>query len=269
MMEVYALVGPSGTGKSHQAMSVAFENGIDTLIDDGLLIRDGQRLAGSSAKGEKTTIGAVKRAVFVHEEHRAEVKKAIMEAETEKLMILGTSIKMTDRISDALAIPRPCRYFFIDEVSTPGEIATAMELRETYGMHVIPVPVVEVKEALQGYLMRPIRYLMQIKSGNKQGEKTIIQPKFSTIGKLVITNQALNQMVTFLSSGIRGVAQVTKVHVHVKKGNATVGMELSVRITESIPRITEDIGRLLQDRILVLCGINVEQVHVTVRNVVP
>lgn len=49
-MEVYALVGPSGTGKSHRAMVVAYENGIDTVIDDGLLIRDGMKIAGKSAK---------------------------------------------------------------------------------------------------------------------------------------------------------------------------------------------------------------------------
>ena len=53
-MEIYALVGASGTGKSHMAMTIAIEHGIDTLIDDGLLIREGQRLAGASAKGEKT-----------------------------------------------------------------------------------------------------------------------------------------------------------------------------------------------------------------------
>ena len=268
IMEVYALIGPSGTGKSHQAMTVAYQNGIDTLIDDGLLIREGERLAGTSAKGEKTTVGAVKRAIFIREDHREEVKKALASAKPEKLLILGTSRKMADRISDALDLPRPRFYYAIDDVSTPGEIATAMELRKTYGMHVIPVPVVEVKEDLPGYLMRPIRYLMQLKSGHKQGERTIIQPEFGSGGRLIITEQALTQMITFLASGVSGVAGVNKVQTEVKKGNAKIRLEFTARIPGSIPRMAEDIRRLLQDRILILCGIYIEQIHITVRNCV-
>jgi uncharacterized alkaline shock family protein YloU len=267
-MEIYGLVGPSGTGKSHQAMTVADNNGIDTLIDDGLLIREGERLAGVSAKGEKTAIGAVKRAVFLKEEHRAEVKSALMAVKPEKLLILGTSQKMVGRICAALDLPEPCAYFDIDEVSTPREIATAKELRKTYGMHVIPVPVVEVREDLQGYLMRPIRYFMQLKSGRKQGEKTIIQPNFSSAGKLVITDHALDQMITFLASGIPGVDKVTRVQVEVKKGSARIRMEFTARIPGSIPRMVDDIRRLLQDRVLILCGIHVELVHIVVRNCV-
>ncbi|MDR0468430.1 MAG: hypothetical protein LBH09_00470 [Peptococcaceae bacterium] len=267
-MEVYGLIGPSGTGKSHQAMTVADNNGIDTLIDDGLLIREGERLAGISAKGEKTAIGAVKRAVFLREDHRAEVVNALAAAKPEKLLILGTSQRMVDRICDALDLPMPSVYFNIDEVSTPREIATAKELRKTYGMHVIPVPVVEVKEDLQGYLMRPIRYFMQLKSGRKQGEKTIIQPNFSSVGKLVITNRALDQMVTFLASGISGVEKVTRVQVEVKKGSARIRLEFTARIPGSIPRMADDIRLLLQDRILILCGIHVELVHIVARNCV-
>ena len=268
-VEVYALIGRSGTGKSHQAMTVALENGIDTLIDDGLLIREGQRLAGSSAKAEKTSISAVKRAIFHGEVQREEMKRALAEIAPDRLMILGTSQKMADRIAGALDLPKPSRYYHIDEVSTPREIATALELRKAYGMHVIPVPVVEVKEDLQGYLMRPIRYLMQMKSGrNKQGEKTIIQPEFSTTGKLVITDQALDQMVAFLASGVPGVARIEKIDVEVKKGSATIRLDFIARIPGYIPDAADGITRLLQDRILVLCGIHVEQIHLLVRGCV-
>ena len=49
-MEVIALVGPSGTGKSHRALLVAHNNQADAIIDDGLLIKDGTIIAGKSAK---------------------------------------------------------------------------------------------------------------------------------------------------------------------------------------------------------------------------
>ena len=40
-MDVIALVGPSGTGKSHHALIVAHKNKADAIIDDGILIKDG------------------------------------------------------------------------------------------------------------------------------------------------------------------------------------------------------------------------------------
>ena len=40
-MEIYALVGPSGTGKSHHATELADELQINYIIDDGLLIHNG------------------------------------------------------------------------------------------------------------------------------------------------------------------------------------------------------------------------------------
>ena len=51
-VRVYALVGDSGTGKSFRARLVAEKYDIDLIIDDGLLIRDSQILAGKSAKRE-------------------------------------------------------------------------------------------------------------------------------------------------------------------------------------------------------------------------
>ena len=49
-MKVYAFVGVSGSGKSHHAQNVAFENGIDYIIDDALLINGTKVVAGKSAK---------------------------------------------------------------------------------------------------------------------------------------------------------------------------------------------------------------------------
>ena len=49
-IKVYAFVGPSGTGKSYRAQMVASEKSINYIIDDGLLIKDNEVLAGESAK---------------------------------------------------------------------------------------------------------------------------------------------------------------------------------------------------------------------------
>jgi len=45
-MQVYAFVGKTGTGKSYRAQMVASERNINYIIDDGLLIKDNQVIAG-------------------------------------------------------------------------------------------------------------------------------------------------------------------------------------------------------------------------------
>ena len=57
-MEVYTLVGKSGTGKSFHAMNVCKKLNIEAIIDDGLFIYKNSVLAGTSAKREETKIGA-------------------------------------------------------------------------------------------------------------------------------------------------------------------------------------------------------------------
>ena len=52
-MKVYSLSGPSGTGKSTSALAFAHKLGVEAIVDDGLLIVNGVRVAGLSAKFEK------------------------------------------------------------------------------------------------------------------------------------------------------------------------------------------------------------------------
>ena len=46
-IEVYAFVGPSGTGKSYRAQMVASKFDIEYIIDDGILVKDNEIIAGS------------------------------------------------------------------------------------------------------------------------------------------------------------------------------------------------------------------------------
>ena len=105
-MEVYALVGSSGTGKSHRAMAVAQELSCDAIIDDGLLIAGSRIVAGRSAKREATKTAAVRRAVF-----RLPVmywkSEGLENLTPSRLLVLGTSEGMIKRIISRLGLPEP------------------------------------------------------------------------------------------------------------------------------------------------------------------
>jgi len=267
-MEVYALVGSTGTGKSHRAMIVAYENGIDTVIDDGLLIRDGFKIAGKSAKREATALQAVKRAIFIDPEHVQEVRQALEKENPARLLVLGTSVRMVEKITDALSLPRPCRIIKIEEVATEREIQLAQELRENHGMHVIPVPTIEVKRDFPGYLVDPLKYFFSKKNEarRKIGEKSIIRPKFSLIGKLIITEHAVSQISTYVAIQTPGITNVNKVLVDMQDEGATIRLELTAKYGRFLPDVAREVQKNVHKNLENLTGLIIYGVHIVFRS---
>ena len=56
---------------------VAKENNVKYIIDDGLLVSENNVVAGTSAKKAPTKVETVKKAIFINEKDRNEMKKAI------------------------------------------------------------------------------------------------------------------------------------------------------------------------------------------------
>ena len=121
-MEIFSLSGPSGTGKSTSALTFAHQHKIPAIIDDGLLILNGHKLAGTSAKFEKNAITAVKRATFFDELHKKEVQEALKIYLIDKILIIGTSDKMTRLIANRLELGEINHYHYIGDLRSPSEI---------------------------------------------------------------------------------------------------------------------------------------------------
>lgn len=145
-IKTYAFVGPSGTGKSYRAQMVAGEYNINYIIDDGLFIKDNEIIAGESAKKAPTKIETVKHALFLKEEEREEIRKAIKKYKPESILILGTSDNMVRKIAENLGLPPIIKYIYITDIATEQEMETAKRIRVTEGKHVIPVPTFELKK---------------------------------------------------------------------------------------------------------------------------
>ena len=97
-IKVFAFVGPSGTGKSYRAQMVAAENDVHFIIDDGLLIKDNEVIAGNSAKKASTKIETVKKALFIQEEQSKEIQKALKKYKAKSILLLGTSDGMVEKL---------------------------------------------------------------------------------------------------------------------------------------------------------------------------
>lgn len=265
-MEVYALVGPSGTGKSHKAMQVALEYGIDTVIDDGLLIKDGKKLAGFSAKRELTSMQAVRRAIFTDKQHAAIVKAELERINPEKILILGTSVKMVEKITKALSLSEPAKIINIEDISTELEIIKAKKMRKEYGKHVIPLPTIEIKKDFPNYFIDPLQYFFKKKGMHKIGEKSIVRPRFNMLGKLLISENVIEQFTKAVAEKIPQIKQVYKVNINMTDEGVAIGVEIKALYGVNLRQVAEEFQKATIELVEHLAGLNVLHVNVRIKS---
>ena len=277
-MEVIALVGPSGTGKSHRALLVAHNNQADAIIDDGLLIKNGKIIAGKSAKREQNKVLAVKRAIFVLPGHAEEVRKAIEETKPVRILILGTSENMASKIAKALKLPEVSRFVHIEDIATQSEMDKARFHRLREGKHIIPVPTIELKQHFSGYLVDPINSLLKKRreDGRRHlGEKSIVRPVFSYYGKLIIDDWAIKAIVRKLLVDGENVTKVADVRIeHVYKGDGEVGFESAgivigcdvvISYGTHIPTLVQKLQTQVRKDVEYMTGMVVKKVNITIK----
>lgn len=270
-VKVYALVGDSGTGKSFRAKLLAQKYGIQLIVDDGLLIRDDKILAGQSAKREKTFLAAVRVALFDNKAHRDEIARVLQNESFKKILILGTSDKMIQKIAARLQLPQPFKTVKIEDIASTEDIERAIRSRRVEGKHVIPVPSIEIKRNYPQIFYDHVRVFLKgrnkILSSNtmaKVYEKSVVRPEFSKKGRVIISEAALSQMVIHCVGEFDPAISIKKLTIKTdSRGYRLVividvpfGTQLTGKIHQMQQYIVENIERYT--------GILVEEVHIVI-----
>lgn len=268
-IEVYAFVGPSGTGKSYRAQMVASEKGINYIIDDGLLIRENGVIAGESAKKAPTKVETVKKALFYNEAERQEIIKAFRKYRPDKILLLGTSDKMVAKIAENLGLPPITETVYITDVATKQEMETARRIRITEGKHVIPVPTFEIKKDFSGYLLDPLQIFKSKGKGQKPyiSEKSIIRPTFSYMGKFTISDTVFRQILEFLAQKTEGIYKVQKTRVENYGEGVGLYMEVTVVYGSNVVKEIKNFKEKAKKEIEKLTAMNVVSLEVVAKNI--
>lgn len=229
-IEVYAFVGPSGTGKSYRAQMVAGAYNIKFIIDDGLLVKENAIVAGQSAKKAPTKIETIKKALFNDEKQKSEMQEAIIRLSPKSILILGTSDKMVKTIAENLGLPTIKKTIYITDVATEEEIENAKRIRTTEGKHVIPVPTFELKKDFSGYLLDPLQiFKSQGLNGNPYiAEKSIIRPTFNYIGNFTISDNVFKQIIEVQARDIKSISKIIRIRVNKSEEGPNVYIEVEI-----------------------------------------
>lgn len=271
-MDVIALVGPSGTGKSHRALMVARQNNADAIIDDGILIKNNKIIAGHSAKREVSKIMAIRRAVFVVPGHAEEVKNAIKAVKPERILILGTSENMVHRIAKTLELPPISRIINIADIATKAEMAKAQFYRNKEGKHIIPVPTIELKPHFSGYLVDPIQSFFKKSSTKRRrlGEKSIVRPVFSYYGRLIIEDSTILEIIKYIGKETFLDFKPSHIHInHIWADGEDKGIKLSFQVIlkygNHIPTLIHSIQKKIKEVVEYMTGMIVLDINIIVK----
>ena len=269
-IKVYAFVGPSGTGKSYRAQMVAGEKDVHFIIDDGLLINENRVVAGESAKKASTKIETVKKALFLHDDEKKVIQKALKKYKVKKILILGTSDGMVEKIAENLGLPKVSDTTYITDVATEEEMKTARNIRVTEGKHVIRVPTFEIKKDFSGYLLDPLQ-IFKSKGKGKQpyiSEKSIIRPTFSYMGNFTISDSVFRQIAEYQAEKMPEIYKVLRTRVQNYGEGPLIDMEVSVVYGYNVAEGLVEFKKKIVKEIENLTAMNVVKLDVVAKNIV-
>ena len=269
-IKVYAFVGPSGTGKSYRAQMVAGEKDVHFIIDDGLLINENRVVAGESAKKASTKIETVKKALFLHDDEKKVIQKALKKYKVKKILILGTSDGMVEKIAENLGLPKVSDTTYITDVATEEEMKTARNIRVTEGKHVIPVPTFEIKKDFSGYLLDALQ-IFKSKGKGKQpyiSEKSIIRPTFSYMGNFTISDSVFRQIAEYQAEKMPEIYKVLRTRVQNYGEGPLIDMEVSVVYGYNVAEGLVEFKKKIVKEIENLTAMNVVKLDVVAKNIV-
>lgn len=260
-MEVLALVGPAGTGKSHRALALAYQKRAEIIIDDGLLIKGSRILAGRSSKSEKLVFTATRRALFLDPEHARQVRERLQQENPRRVLILGISENMVHRIAQNLNLPPPQEIIYIHDLASEKEISLARRTRLVEKKHVVPVASVEVKRNAVGQLVDSFIVFFRQRGQQVVGESSVVRPAYSTMGKMTISENVIKALAL---TAVNRVKEIKEARVIVKGEKSGVELEVNVCVPYGVylRPCLEEAQRVVFDSVAELTGMEVKAVHV-------
>lgn len=277
-MKIISFTGKSGTGKSFQATALAQKRNIDAIIDDGLLIYKGQIVAGTSAKKSPSKREAMRIALFSHDWHRAEVVNAIVKYHPETIMIIGTSDKMTDIVTESLGLHKPEERIYIEDITTEEQRDKAHYHRQVQGEHVIPAPMGQLKRDFAGYFMNPLKFIRDKAMHNENVpevheetedafSRTVVRPQYSYFGLFTISEQVLRDIVEITADRYSDRLAIMDRMGNGKQMNMALTIDVRLLLRDDMVETCENFQKDVHEAIENMTSFSVDSVNIRIKDI--
>jgi uncharacterized alkaline shock family protein YloU len=176
---------------------------------------------------------------------------------------------MVDTICRNLKLPPPDERIYIQDVVSEEDIRTALHARKEKGKHVIPVPAMSIKHQFSGYFLDPL-HIFHKKDWHRYrstGEKSVVRPAFSYMGKFEIADSAIRQIVDHIALNTPGVHRIVSCVTSDTLDGRVMDIALSLEYGHPILPILKSVQRECIREIEKATGINVVRLNVTAKTI--
>jgi len=202
--------------------------------------------------------------------HREAVAEAIRRHNPDKILILSTSDRMVDKITQVLNLPPVKERIDIRDVATEGEINLARQYRFKEGKHVIPVPTFEIKKAFSGYFLDTLKIFKRRGKNQKVQvvEKSVVRPTYSYLGKYTISNSVIISLVAHGVKKISGVFRVSSISITSLSEGIIIDLDLIMIYGYPIRETVLEVQNQVKQEVTYMTSINILRINVIVKNLV-
>ncbi len=194
---------------------------------------------------------------------------ALQKSNFKKILIIGTSVKMVNKIASRLKLPEPEKIFKIEDLASKDEIETAMRIRNSEGKHVIPVPTIEITRTYPQFVYDSMRIFFKNKipspwKKKKMYEKTIVRPEFGKRGKITMSEAAVTQMVVHCLDEFDDTIKVKKVLIKNEPEGYNLNVKLRVPIKLQVSGTLSELQTYIAESLERYGGMIINQVNIEV-----
>jgi hypothetical protein len=213
----------------------------------------------------------VKTALYNDPEHRNQVKKALESSKIKRVLLLGTSDRMIEKICTTLQLPKPTKIIQIEDIATADEISTAIHYRKHHGKHVIPVPAIEVKRNYPKIMADSLKIMLRSGFGmfkrSRMYEKTVVRPEFSKRGAISISETALSQMIMHCVAEHSPGFRIHKLVVKQDGTGYSLSLHLDVPFGRELAASIHGLHNYIIEKLEQYTGIIIDELNIMVNKV--
>jgi uncharacterized alkaline shock family protein YloU len=208
--------------------------------------------------------------VLTEDAHAFELKSALKENNAEKVLILGTSDAMVQRIANRLGLGDIDETIYIQDISSPYEIQQALNTRRMEGKHVVPVPTMELKKDFSGVMLDPLNILRRRGAGSYEnmGEKSVIRPTYSYLGRFTISDYTIYQLAEHAAKKNEAVSRITRFRADKAEDGIRIEMDIVLYYGYPLPQVFSRLRKEIAEEIEKYTSLNSVAVILTAKNIV-
>ncbi|EJW93849.1 protein containing DUF322, partial [gut metagenome] len=136
--------------------------------------------------------------------------------------------------------------------------------------HIVPVPSVELKPHFTGYFADlPYNIFSKHRRQEKEADRSIVRPAFSFYGKLLIADNAIEDIIKIIGKKSDGVERITDLSVRRRSDNSkgiVIYVEVVLYYGVKIFSVTRQLQAKIKEKVEYMTAMQVKNVNVSIRS---